>query len=559
MRPPLAGIHHLTAIVDDPQENIDFYTNVLGLRLVKQTVNFDDPNTYHFYYGDETGRPGTLVTFFPWPDGRRGSRGTGQISALAFAVPPGALAFWQQQLSGIGWHFSDPEQRAGGAVLAFYDPAGLLVELVETPDVGRGTPFAASDVPPSAAIRGLYGVTLTVAAVEPTAAYLVEQLGFRSLTGEPGQQRYAIGVGQDTAVITLVARPDVPRGSLAAGAIHHVAWRVPDEAALLNWRTALEGQNASVTPIRERQYFRSVYFREPGGVLFELATDGPGFTIDEPPTSLGAHLMLPPWLEPQREVITQRLPPVTLEAQTAHTTTTAFEVGGRVVEQTEHSMSPLLGFHHVFVPAQTPDAPTLLLLHGTGGNQHDLLDLGRALLPEAALLSPRGQVLEHGMPRFFRRLAEGVFDLDDLRRRTHELADFVAMAATHYGFTTQRVIAVGYSNGANIAASTLLLRPAQLAGAVLLHAMVPLVPEQLPTLTGVPVFLSAGRADRMVPARQAEQLAALLQQAGASLTLHWTPGGHALSQGEIQAAKSWLHANATAMQPGVAGAERSER
>jgi predicted esterase len=207
----------------------------------------------------------------------------------------------------------------------------------------------------------------------------------------------------------------------------------------------------------------------------------------------------------------------------------------------EHTnMSNDLSFIHQFHPATAPDAPTLLLLHGTGGNEYDLLDLGRMLLPDAALLSPRGQVLENGMPRFFRRLAEGVFDLDDLRQRTQDLADFVVAASAHYGFAANRVIAVGYSNGANIAASTLLLRPEVLAGAVLFHAMVPLVPEQQPDLSGVPVFIGAGRSDTMIPPAQTEQLAQMLTAAGAKVELLWQPGGHNLTQAEVQAAKRWL-------------------
>ena len=203
-------------------------------------------------------------------------------------------------------------------------------------------------------------------------------------------------------------------------------------------------------------------------------------------------------------------------------------------------------FVHQFIPGQADDAPTLLLLHGTGGDEHDLLDLGRALYPQAALLSPRGQVLENGMPRFFRRLAEGVFDLDDLRRRTHDLAAFVAEASATYRFDPQRVIAVGYSNGANIAASLLLLRPEVLAGAVLFHAMVPIVPAELPDLRGVPVFMGAGQFDTLIPPQQTEQLARLLQQAGAEVDLHWEPGSHALNQAEVRAAAAWLRTHASA-------------
>ena len=205
------------------------------------------------------------------------------------------------------------------------------------------------------------------------------------------------------------------------------------------------------------------------------------------------------------------------------------------------SSTPDLGFIHRFVPAEkTDESRTLLLLHGTGGNEEDLLSLGRQLLPGAALLSPRGKVLERGMPRFFRRLAEGVFDLEDLHRRTQELERFVREAAAEYGFDPGQVIAAGYSNGANIAASLLLQEPGTLAGAVLFHPMVPFIPEALPDLTGTPVFIGAGRADPMVPQGNTEELAELLQRAGATVALHWQAGGHQLSEQEVQSARDWL-------------------
>ncbi len=198
------------------------------------------------------------------------------------------------------------------------------------------------------------------------------------------------------------------------------------------------------------------------------------------------------------------------------------------------------GFEHVYLPAPSEGAPTLLLLHGTGGNEHDLLGLGEALLPSAARLSPRGPVLENGMPRFFRRLSEGVFDLEDVQKRSADLAAFVEEAAERYGFDPKRLFAVGYSNGANIAASLLLLHPGVLAGAVLFHAMVPIVPERLPDLRGLPVFMGSGRNDMMIPPAQAEELGRMLESAGAVLTAHWEPGGHALNRQEVAAAMEWI-------------------
>jgi len=202
--------------------------------------------------------------------------------------------------------------------------------------------------------------------------------------------------------------------------------------------------------------------------------------------------------------------------------------------------APDLGFEHVFAAPAAPDAPILLLLHGTGGNEHDLVPLAESLAPGAGVLSPRGKVLERGMPRFFRRLAEGVFDLDDLRFRTHELAEFVGAASRHYGFDRARVVAVGFSNGANVAASTLLLEPGVLAGAILFRAMVPIVPDPLPSLQNTPVFMSNGRADSLIPAADAQRLAELLRQAGASVTLQWQPGGHQLTRQDVAQAQEWL-------------------
>jgi predicted esterase len=199
-----------------------------------------------------------------------------------------------------------------------------------------------------------------------------------------------------------------------------------------------------------------------------------------------------------------------------------------------------LSFAHRFIPAEGPDVPTLLLLHGTGGDENDLLPLGRMLDEQAALLSPRGKVLENGMPRFFRRLAMGVFDQEDLVNRTHELAEFVTASASEYGFEPGRVFAVGFSNGANIAASLLLLHPDLLAGAVLLRAMAPFEPEMSPDLSGTPVYLAAGRSDQMVPPESTERLAELLKAAGAEVTLDWQPGGHGIGRTEIEAARTWL-------------------
>ena len=308
--PRLHGIHHITAIVDDPQDNLRFYREVLGLRLVKRTVNFDDPYTYHLYYGDEAGTPGTIVTFFPWPGGRRGSRGTGQLSGFALAVPAGALEYWAGRLDEYGLGRSAIGERFGERSLELYDPAGLLLELVETEVGATGEARERGPVPAQHAIRGAAGVTLTIADAAPTSALLTETLGFVA-EGEQGERaRYRVGAGRSSARLDIIARPGVARGQVAAGSIHHVAWRVRDDAEELAWRDLLLGAGRSVTPVRDRNYFRSIYFQEPGGAIFEIATDGPGFAADEPAESLGEALKLPAWLEERRANIERHLPPL---------------------------------------------------------------------------------------------------------------------------------------------------------------------------------------------------------------------------------------------------------
>jgi predicted esterase len=328
-----------------------------------------------------------------------------------------------------------------------------------------------------------------------------------------------------------------PSAVSGAGTVHHVAWSVLDDAAQLEVRERVLKAGFEPTPVIDRNYFHSVYFREPGGVLFELATKPPGFTVDEPVEHLGERLMLPPQYEPVRAQIEAALPPI-------HLPMPGTDVVVSAGVAPEDVGADALGFVHRYLPpaagAEPAGSTTLLLLHGTGGDEDNLISLGRALLPGAGLLSPRGKVLERGMLRFFRRLAEGVFDQEDLARRTDELVDFIEAAATTYNLRRDGIVAVGFSNGANIAASLLLRRPRVLRGAVLLSPMVPFEPSTPPELDGTSVFIGAGRADTMVPQGQVMRLAEILREAGADVTLHWEPGGHEVSPGVVSAAQEWV-------------------
>ena len=540
----IRGIHHVTAIASDPQRNLDFYAGVLGLRLVKRTVNFDDPQTYHFYYGDDVGHPGSILTFFPWPGARRGRQGTGQVAVTSFAVLPSALGFWIERLLRHGVKYEGPTRRGpAGAeseqAISFKDHDGLMLEIVA--HAGAEARPAWGDAPGISrenALHGFHAVTLWVGEGEPTEKVLVETLGFRAVREERGARRFASGDGGPGTFVDVRSIGGFVQGAGGGGTVHHVAWSVADDATQLAVRERVVEAGLHPTPVIDRNYFHSVYFREPGGVLYELATNPPGFAIDEPIERLGERLMLPPQFEPQRAEIEAVLPRIHLPVPASPASLLAETAGPEDVS------GDALGFVHRYVPPESGSelagGTTLLLLHGTGGDENDLLPLGRSLLPGAGMLSPRGKVLERGAPRFFRRLAEGVFDQEDLALRTDELAQFIDAAATTYALDRDGIVAVGFSNGANIAASILLRRPDALRGAVLLSPMVPFEPEELPDLAGTSVFIGAGRNDPIAPAEQVERLAGMLREAGADVTVFWQRAGHTVTGDELEAAQRWM-------------------
>ena len=304
----LLGIHHVTAITSDAQRNVDFYTGLLGLRLVKVTVNFDDPSAYHLYYGDEVGHPGTILTFFAWPGIPGGRPGTGQLTTIAFTIPQASLDYWAQRLLSGGLQHQGPRTYLGEQVLSLHDPDGMAIELVAHPRAQERPGWTGGSILAEHAIRGIHSVTVWEEGYEHTAQCLTETLGFRLLTEERNVFRYVVGSGGPGALINVRCAPEYLRGRMAGGSIHHVAWRAATDAEQQRWREALSSQGVDVTPILDREYFHSIYFREPGGVLFEIATDPPGFTVDEPVEHLGSQLKLPPWLEPARAEIEEALP-----------------------------------------------------------------------------------------------------------------------------------------------------------------------------------------------------------------------------------------------------------
>jgi glyoxalase family protein len=308
MEAPILGLHHVTATVGDAQQDLDCYVKALGMRLVKKTVNFDNHNVYHFYYGDERGTPNTLMTTFPYkgwgvPVGRHGS---GQVTTTSFSVPEGSLGAWRRRLDDLGIARRDIGERFGDEVLAFQDPSGLVLELVANRHDTRA-PWVAPDLSEDAAVRGLYSASLAIRDPGPTIRFLTDVLGWQVVNEAEGRTRLAVNGDAPGHRLDVLHAAEAPAGVNGLGTVHHVAMAVANEDEQLRAREELVRLGVQVTPVRDRQYFKSIYFREPGGVLYEIATLPPGFLVDEDLSSLGVDLKLPPWEEPSRPLIEQGL------------------------------------------------------------------------------------------------------------------------------------------------------------------------------------------------------------------------------------------------------------
>jgi glyoxalase family protein len=312
MTKPITGIHHITAMASDPQRNIDFYHSILGQRFIKSTVNFDDPSTYHFYYGDRIGTPGTILTFFPWPGAKRGRIGSGEASAVAYTIHPDSLDYWLDRLRNHDIPVDGINKRFGESVIPFVDPDGMQLELITDKRSVELEFWREGPIPEEHALRGFHGITLMEAELGPSAKLLTETLGFTMISQDKDRIRFKLSSDSAGIFVDLLHVPGISHGKMGAGSVHHIAFRARDDEEQASYRTDVTQTGLHVTPVRDRQYFRSIYFREPGGVLYEIATDDPGFTIDESPEALGTSLMLPPWYESQRESIEEALPTISI-------------------------------------------------------------------------------------------------------------------------------------------------------------------------------------------------------------------------------------------------------
>lgn len=310
MENKILGLHHITAIAGDAQRNYDFYTKTLGLRMIKKTVNFDDPQTYHFYFGDEVGTPGSILTFFPWKNVRQGQDGAGMATEIGYAVPKGSLEFWKDRFEELNVrHFQITEQ-FGERKLPFQDPDGLKLSLIEPGHEDERLGWKTKEVSQEVAIKGFHTVTLSLNDIKATAEVLTAVFGYKKVKTEGNLHRYQTEAVKNAGLVDLLEVPDMPRGINAGGTNHHVAFRVKDEATLMEMRGKVMKHGLQITEKIDRDYFFSLYFREPGGVLFEIATDNPGFATDETVEELGSSLQLPDRYKPAREQIEKGLPPL---------------------------------------------------------------------------------------------------------------------------------------------------------------------------------------------------------------------------------------------------------
>ena len=308
MENKILGLHHITAIAGDAKRNFDFYSKILGLRFIKKTVNFDDPGTYHFYFGDEVGSAGTILTFFPWGEGiQQGRKGSGMATEIGYSVPKGSLDFWQKRFEQYNVIYNKPAEKFGEKYLTFLDPDGLKLELIESKTDDNRKAWETDEVKADVATKGFHNITLTLNDIKPTALVLTEIFGYKLIDQDVNRYRYATDAVENAAIVDLVELADEKRGLNANGTVHHVAFRVKNDEILMYFREKIEEFGLSITPQIDRQYFHSLYFREPGGVLFEIATDNPGFTVDESLEELGQNLKPPAQYESQRAAIEKHL------------------------------------------------------------------------------------------------------------------------------------------------------------------------------------------------------------------------------------------------------------
>ena len=502
-----SGLHHLTAITARVQANVDFYAGFLGLKLVKQTAGFADGEQLHLFYGDAAGSPGSLISFLVWEAGARGRPGHGQVFEFALAVPQASIGDWLACALKAQIPVEGPAREFGEPVLRLRDPDGIIVKLV-----GVDLPAAAPLPDPIAPTR-LRSVTLLSDARDASAGFLA-RFGYRAGPVDGAVQRM---VSDSDAIDLRDGRGFVP-AIPGTGMIDHVALRAPDAQAVRVLRREL-GRAQGLTGVHDRRYFLSLYVREPAGHLIEYATDGPGLAVDEAPEALGQSLLVPPH--------------DAARAQDLHVMLPQFARPGA-----ERRPMRDLPFIHRFHTPDDPDGSVIVLLHGTGGNEADLMPLARRIAPRATLLGLRGRSTEEGINRWFRRYDAVTYDQADIRAEADAFTGFMEGAIQSYGLDAGRISYLGYSNGANLLGAVMLLHPRLVRRAILLRGIAVLEDPPAPDLAGAEVLLLSGAQDPF--ARMAPALELGLKGAGARVDARALQAGHELGAADLDVSKAWL-------------------
>lgn len=508
------GIHHITTISSNPQKSYDFYVNVLGLRMVKKTVNFDAPDVYHLYFADEKGNPGTLMTLFPFPDAGTGMRGVGQVTKIMFSIPMGSISYWIDRFIEKGVKYEGPKEHFGNKVITFYDFDGLQLELVMN-DKDKNLDTYKEIVPEEFAVKGFFGAELSVGNLKPTEQVLTEIFNFKKIKEEEFHTRYesnsSIG-----SVVDIFEMKGWPEGIQSAGTVHHIAFRATDDENELDLREKVLKMGLSPTDVIDRKYFHSVYFREPGGILFEIATDPPGMNVDEDLSELGEHLMLPEMYENRRDYIETILPPI--------------KTGN------EDEVHNDLEFFYEFIDKKSEK--TLILFHGTGADERDLIPLAYTLDSKANILTLRGNIDEHGMLRFFRRKSMGEFDEESIFTEIEKLDSFLEQISKIHKIDLSNSTMIGLSNGANFALSYILKYKTDIKKIIAFHPTIPFEPTEEIDLRGKNILLTSGENDPYLRTPdEIERLKDMLENLGAKVEVFKHEGGHELREEEVEAAQ----------------------
>lgn len=512
----VSGIHHVTAVTRKVQANVDFYAGFLGMRLVKQTAGYEDATQLHLFYGDAAGTPGSLLTFLAWEDGAPGRAGYGQISEISLSIDPASIGYWLTRAMSFGLRSEGPADEFGEPVLRLKDPDNIILKLAGAKNLVSPAAWDGASIPVAHAIQRVRGATMLTEKPAESRIFLESHFGYRLQASRGTIDRL---VSQSGDIIDVRDARGFWSGAPGTGTVDHVAFRAADEEALLSVRKALEATDASPTNMHDRKYFRSLYAREPGGTLVELATDKPGMTVDEEHAALGGKLFAPPEAITNLHDLKVMLPQFSMPGQPR-------------INYRE------LPFVHRFYTPPDPDGSVFVLLHGSGGNETTLMPLLNKAAPRATLLGVRGRATEEGFPRWYKRITPFSFDQNDIKTEAEAFAAFIEGAVKSYGLDPQKVVYVGYSNGANLLNSLLYLHPNLVHKAVLLRSMPVLSDYPHADLKGTDLLVISGKTDAY--GKYASELEERLKSSGATVDSDVIPGGHDLGDADIPIIQKWL-------------------